>query len=146
MSGISDLRASKRDSAPGLMVEHFNRACSRLSISPSEHERHRGEGAFGMFILWSLSCVGRISCSILHRKDRIAGDKPGTQTARQDLPQSMTGASRSTLHGTSTEESSDSEWVTCTASKCLYQFFRDMVLMLKPSSFAEKMMPSMSSL
>ena len=51
MSGISDLRASNRNSAPGLMVEHFSRACSRLSISPSEHETHRGEGAFDMFIL-----------------------------------------------------------------------------------------------
>ena len=146
MSGISDLRASNRNSGPGLMVEHFSRACSRLSISPTEHERHRGEGAFDMFILWSLSCVGRISCSILHRKDRITGDKPGTQTARQELPQSMTGSSRSTLHGTSTEVSSDSVWVTCTSSRCLYQFFRDMVLMLKPSSFAEEMMPSISSL
>ena len=147
MSGISDLRASNRNSGPGLMVEHFSRACSRLSISPTEHERHRGEGAFDMFILWSLSCVGRISCSILHRKERITGDKPGTQTARQDLPQSMTGASRSALHGTSTEVSSDSVWVTFTSSKYLYHIFRDMVLMLsKPSSFAEEMMPRISSL
>ena len=147
MSGISDLRASNRNSGPGLMVEHFSRACSRLSISPTEHERHRGEGAFDMFILWSLSCVGRISCSILHRKERITGDKPGTQTARQDLPQSISGASRSALHGTSTKVSSDSVWMTFTSSKYLYHIFRDMVLILsKPSSFTEEMMPRKSSL
>ena len=54
MSGISDFRASNRNSAPGLMVEHFSRACSRLSISPLEHERHRGDRAFDQFVLWSL--------------------------------------------------------------------------------------------
>ena len=57
MSGISDLRASNRNSAPGLMVEHFSRACSRLSISPLEHEIHRGKGRLtcsfcGAFLVW----------------------------------------------------------------------------------------------
>ena len=51
MSGISDLRASNRSSAPGLIVERFRRACLRLSISPSEYDIDRGKGrCFTLYI------------------------------------------------------------------------------------------------
>ena len=53
--GIPDFRVSSRKSAPGLILLHFRRACSMSSTSPAVHctHRHRGEGTFGIFILWS---------------------------------------------------------------------------------------------
>ena len=79
MSGISDLRASNRNSAPGLMVEHFSRACSRLSISPSEHERHGGKerltcSFFGTFLLWggyhAASSTERIASQAINQEHK----------------------------------------------------------------------------
>ena len=99
-SRTSDFRVSSKKSAPDLILLHFRRACSMPSTSPAVHCTHRGEGAFGMFILWSLSWVGSIQCSIFHKKERISGVRPGTQIASQDLPQSIPGASLSTLQGT----------------------------------------------
>ena len=88
-SGISDFRVSSKKSAPGLILLHLSRACSMSSTSPAVHCTHRGEEALGIFILWSLSWVGSIQCSIFHKKERISGVRPGTQTASQDLPQSI---------------------------------------------------------
>ena len=84
-SGISDLRVSSKKSAPDLILLHFSRACSMSSTSPAVHCTHRGEAAFGMFILWSLSWVGSIQCSIFHRKERFSGVRPGTQPAKTYL-------------------------------------------------------------
>ena len=51
ISGISDFSVSSKKSAPGFILLHLSKACSMSSNFPSVHCTHRGEGAFGMFIL-----------------------------------------------------------------------------------------------